>query len=73
MVGKVKIGEEQGWWAGKTALRILAGTPLANIPIARNKNFRLYINMQLADRMGIKFPMNLIKRAILVEELQERE
>jgi hypothetical protein len=69
MLGMVKIAEEQGWWAGKTALRILAGTPPAKIPIVRNQRSRVFLNMRLAARLGIKFPMALIEKATFVEEL----
>ena len=63
LIGRVKIAEEQGWWAGKTALRILDGTSPADIPIVTNQNSRLYVNMELAKRMGIKFPVALLKEA----------
>ncbi len=67
LLGKVKIAAEQGWWAGKTALRILAGTSPADIPITTNKESRLYLNMELAKRLGIKFPMELIEEATFLE------
>jgi len=73
MIGRVKIAEEQGWWAGKTALRILNGTSPANIPVTTNKESRLFLNMQLANRLGIKFSMDLLEKATLVEELPDRE
>jgi ABC-type uncharacterized transport system substrate-binding protein len=41
LLGKTGIAEEQGWWAGKTALRILAGTSPADIPIVKNKRLKL--------------------------------
>jgi len=67
LVGKVKIAEEQGWWAGKTVLRILAGTSPADIPVTRNQKTRIYVNMRLANRLGIKFPIDLIEKATFVE------
>lgn len=73
LLGKVKIGEEQGWGAGKMTLKILAGTSPADIPIARNKNSRIYLNMPLANRLGIKFPVDMIEKATLVEKLPESE
>lgn len=69
LLGLVKIAEEQGWWAGKTALRILGGTAPKDIPIVRNKQSRIYLNMNLARRLGIKFPMDLIEMATFIEEL----
>ncbi len=71
LLARTNIAEEQGWWAGKTALRILDGTSPADIPLTRNKESRLYLNMHLADHLGIKFPMDLIEKATLVEELPE--
>ena len=69
LLGKVKIAEEQGWWSGKTALRILDGTSPADIPLTTNKESRLYLNMELANRLGIKFPMELIEKATFLENL----
>ncbi len=66
LLGKVKIGAEQGWWLGTTALRVLDGTPPADIPLTTNKSSRLYLNMQLAKRLGIKFPMKLLNEATLI-------
>jgi hypothetical protein len=73
LVGKVKIGEEQGNWAGHTALRILSGTSPTDIPVAMNQYSRIYLNMKLAQRLGIRFPMELIEKATLIEELPESE
>lgn len=68
LLGEVKIAEEQGWWAGRTALKILDGTPPSAIPVTENKRFRLYLNMQLARQMGIRFPVEWIQQATFVEE-----
>ena len=65
LLGTVKIAEEQGWWAGKTALRILEGTDPADIPITTNKESKLYLNMVIARKLGITFPMELIENANL--------
>ncbi len=62
--------EEQGDWASQTAIRILNGESPENIPIATNHKARVFLNMPLAKKMGIKFPMNLIEQA---EMLGERE
>lgn len=73
LIGRTKIAEEQGWWAGKTALRVLEGTSPADIPVTTNKESKLFLNMGMAKQMGIKFPMELVEKAILVEELPGRE
>jgi ABC-type uncharacterized transport system substrate-binding protein len=66
LLGRVNIAEEQGWWAGKTALRILGGTPPSVIPITTNKQSKLFLNMQLAKRMGVHFPMDMIAESTFV-------
>ena len=71
LLGNVKIAEEQGWWAGKTALKILQGASPDDIPITVNKKFRVYLNMVLAKKLGIKFPMNLIEQATFTEQLSD--
>jgi len=68
LLGCVKIPEEFGWWAGKTALRILDGEPLTNIPMTTNKRSKVYLNMDLARRMGVLFPMGMIKDATFLEQ-----
>lgn len=64
--------EEQGEWAAAAALKILAGTPPADIPVTTNKRAKIYLNMELARKLGIKFPMELIERATFTSELSKR-
>jgi ABC-type uncharacterized transport system substrate-binding protein len=66
LLGQVGIAEEQGWWAGQTALKIINGTSPSAIPVTTNTQSKLYLNMELAKTMGIIFPMNLIEQAIFV-------
>jgi hypothetical protein len=60
--------EEQGRWAANTALEILNGKSPKEIPIVRNKEARIYLNMELAKKMGITFPMELIEQATFISE-----
>jgi hypothetical protein len=73
LLGRVNLSEEQGWWAGNTALRILSGTAPDAIPPVTNNNSRLYLNMKLARKLNIKFPMELIRKASFVEEIENGE
>ena len=66
MITFSKIGKEQGEWAANTALEILAGKSPKEIPIVTNKKAKIYMNMRIAKRLGIKFPMELIERATFV-------
>nr|WP_321400593.1 ABC transporter substrate binding protein [uncultured Desulfobacter sp.] len=68
LLGRIKMAEEQGWWAGKTALKILNGTAPSAIAVTTNKYSKLLLNMTLAKRMGIVFPMELIEEADFVEK-----
>ena len=52
LIGYTKLGEEQGEWAAKTALRIIDGTSPSDIPITRNKQGRLIINARVAEGLG---------------------
>jgi ABC-type uncharacterized transport system substrate-binding protein len=69
LLGVVGIAEEQGWWAGKTALKILGGTKPADIPITTNKESKIYLNLKLAKRLRIKFPLELIDKAASLDNL----
>jgi len=67
MLGYTKIAEEQGAWAGKTALEILGGKAPASIPVAANKQAKILINAKLAGRAGIVFKPELVKIAEVVK------
>lgn len=67
LISLATMPEEQGQWAAQTALRILEGAAPASVPIAFNKSATMYLNMRLAKRLGITFPMQMIDQAMLVE------
>ena len=66
-----QTGREQGKWAAETALRILDGVPPSQIPIAKNKMATVYLNMALANKMNIRFPMELLDTSHLVNESEQ--
>ncbi|MHC4887734.1 MAG: ABC transporter substrate-binding protein [Planctomycetota bacterium] len=61
-----KVPAEQGRWAATTALAILGGHPPAKFPITANKQARIVLNMNLAKKLGVRFPMSLIENAHLI-------
>ena len=67
MIGFTKVAEEQGEWAAQAALEILAGKKPSDIPIASNQKAKIYLNMRLAKKLNITFPMELIQQAIFVD------
>lgn len=60
--------EEQGAWVARTALRVLQGVSTADIPQVYNQQTKIYLNMPLANRLNIRFAMNVIEAATLIGE-----
>ena len=67
MLGFTKIPEEQGEWAGKTALAILSGTDISKIPVIANRKWDLWINPELLKYAGVSLPDSLKRRAKRIE------
>ncbi|MEI8350041.1 MAG: ABC transporter substrate binding protein [Candidatus Omnitrophota bacterium] len=55
LVGVTKVPEEQGEYAARTALRILDGEKPSDIPIVSNKKGNLYVNLKIANKLGVIF------------------
>jgi ABC-type uncharacterized transport system substrate-binding protein len=51
--GVTKIQKEQGIWAGKTALKVLSGTSVSNIPLSRNSEIEIRYNPVLGEIIGV--------------------
>lgn len=58
-----KLPEEQGEWAAATALAILDGTPVSEIPMEKNKQGALIINTRIAQALGIDISVEEIEFA----------
>jgi len=67
MIGYTKVPEEQGEWAAKTALKIMAGTSPSDIPITKNEKGNLYVNTRIADKLKIKIPTDILEVAKILE------
>jgi len=67
-----KSPREQGEWAARSALRILAGTRPEDIPIVENSRVDLVVNMVMADALRLTIPAYIIKTAELIRPAQER-
>ena len=63
-----KSAKETGIWAAQTALSILGGTPVSEIPVTQNKKGELIINLDLADKLDIIFAPSLLKNAVILGE-----
>ena len=66
LIGTPTIGIEHGEWAAKTALDILNGKSPEDIPITKNKQTKIFINLSIAKKLGIKFPAELIESSYLI-------
>ena len=67
LVGFTKSAEEQGSWAAQTALDILGGKPVTEIPVVNSITGNLYLNLELADRINITFLPFQLKYATIVD------
>lgn len=63
LLGVIKVAEEQGSWAAKSALKILQGTKPTDIPIARNRLSRLQVNLPLAHKLKIQLSPEMLRKA----------
>ena len=68
LVTKANRAEEQGEWASGAALEILAGRSPAEIPVVRNVQAADYLNMTLAKKLNIRFPLETLETSHLVGE-----
>jgi len=65
--GVTKVGQEQGQWAARTALRILRGKRPTQIPVTQNQQTIAYVNTTLAEKIGFKPDAELLERCHRVE------
>jgi ABC-type uncharacterized transport system substrate-binding protein len=63
LLGIVLRPEEHGTWAAQTALKILGGQSPSDIPITRNREGTLFINLRIAEKLGVTFKYSLLKVA----------
>ncbi|MCW8945150.1 MAG: hypothetical protein OQL27_10290 [Sedimenticola sp.] len=67
LMGYIRIAEEQGIWAAKSALRILNGTPPSAIPVTYNQQGKLILNLGIANALKITFNPVLIRHAEIIK------
>jgi len=61
--GFTKLASEQGNWAASVAIKILNGTNPAEIPIASNKKWDLWVNEAVLDKLQLLLTPRLIRKA----------
>jgi ABC-type uncharacterized transport system substrate-binding protein len=72
ILGVTKVSEEQGEWAARTALRILDGTPPAQIPVVPNSRRDFWINDDVLAASNVQLPRSLLETAKKVAGLDVR-
>lgn len=73
LLGFSKIAEEQGTFAAKTALQILDGKSPEDIKVAYNEKTKMYLNMKMAKKLGITFPVDFIDQVKFFESDMNNE
>jgi ABC-type uncharacterized transport system substrate-binding protein len=68
LITYAKLAEEQGEWSAGAVLKILEGKSPRDIPVTTNKKGQLYVNMPLAGKLGVKFPLDTLKAAKIVKD-----
>jgi ABC-type uncharacterized transport system substrate-binding protein len=66
LVTLAKDPKEQGEWAARAALNVLAGTNPADIPLAHNERGQLTVNLRMAHTLGITFPLKTLEAASVI-------
>ncbi|NMB27645.1 MAG: ABC transporter substrate-binding protein [Tissierellia bacterium] len=57
-----------GYQTGLMAIDIIEGKEIKDIPVSETKETELTINKDIADKLGIIIPENIIEKAIIVKE-----
>jgi ABC-type uncharacterized transport system substrate-binding protein len=68
LIAVAKVPEEQGEWAARTALQILDGISPSDIPIVTNQKGKLFLNLEIAERLDVVFTLDLIRNAEIVDK-----
>jgi len=63
MIGLTKVPEEQGEWAGASAIAILDGRAPATIPLATNRHWESWVNLDLLAGGGFEPPARVMLKA----------
>lgn len=71
LISLAKFGEEQGELSVQAALRILDGTPTADIPVTENKEGQLILNLDLAEKLNIVFAPSVLRNAEILSSAED--
>ena len=66
--GLTKVQSEYGQWAAETSLEIIGGKSPSDIPETRNKEGKIILNLDLAEKLDIAFDVKILKNAQIYKE-----
>jgi len=61
--GFTKLAKEQGDWSASVAIKILQGTNPADIPLASNKKWDLWVNESILSKLNLQLSRRLLRKA----------
>jgi ABC-type uncharacterized transport system substrate-binding protein len=67
-IAYTRVPQEQGRWAAQTALKIIDGAAPNSIPVTKNKEGNLIVNLNVAKAAGLKVTPNFLRKASRVIE-----
>ena len=68
LINYAKLAEEQGELAAGIAINILEGKSIKDFPIVSNKKGQMYVNLSIAKKLGIQFPLEMLKSAKVIKD-----
>lgn len=73
LLAVAKIPEEQGWWAAEAAIKILSGVPPSDIPVSQNKQGKLLLNLDIAEKIDVVFETELLEIAEIIRKQYRKQ
>jgi ABC-type uncharacterized transport system substrate-binding protein len=66
LITLAKTPSEFGEWSAQTALQILDGKAVADIPVASNQRGTLYVNLDVAKALDVAIQPNVLRNATII-------
>lgn len=70
LISLAKYGEEQGELSVQAALSILDGTTVSDIPVTENKEGRLILNLDMAEKLSVVFAPSILRNAEILSSAE---
>jgi ABC-type uncharacterized transport system substrate-binding protein len=67
LAGFTKSAEEQGSYAAKTALDIIGGKKVSDIPVVPNTKAKVFVNTRVGKALGVTFDLDIMDQAEVIK------